>query len=776
MTGSPPGTDPLVVSPPSFDASRAAAIAARQFGVTGEVTELGGERDQNFRLDTDDGAYVLKISNAQDGSETLDLQTEAIRHVTRTAPDLPVMQVVPTVDGEPWAAVGADGETHLVRLFTLLPGEEVSGAALSETALFEYGASVAKVGEALRGFFHPEARYEILWDLRYAPELRSLVAYVSDDERRALAERVLDRIDDRVAPVFDSLRAQVIHNDLTLDNVLLDETGRVSGIVDFGDLTHTALVCDLAIALASVMHRRDDPLAAAETVVRGYVSVTPLEEAEARLLGDLVAARLLSWGVIVAWRVAEHPEKTDHTTAGVDHGWALLRSLEERGFDAVGRRLRTAALSSEVPYDRQETGELHTHRREVLGPSPLSYRDPVHFVGGDGAWLFDPEGRRYLDAYNNVQVVGHGNPTVAAAVGGQARKLATNTRYLHEAVVELSERLLSTLPDGFDRVLLVNSGSEANDLAWRLATAATGNDGAVVSEYAYHGITDATVALSPDIWPDDTHPDHVETVPPPAGEDTRRGASGPAAGEAMSGALDRLGARGHAPAAFVFDTLFTSDGIYPPDGARLAAMADRVRDAGGLVVADEVQSGHGRTGADLWGFEATDVTPDVVTMGKPMGNGHPVAAVATRSDVTAPLMDRTGLFSTFGGNPVSCVAALAVLDAIEDEGLLERTRDVGAYLHDGLTDLAGRHAPVGEIRQRGLMIGVELVRDREEWTPAPEATRAVVDGLRERRVLVGSASEAGNVLKIRPPLVFEREHADRLLDELDAVLGTAGGE
>jgi 4-aminobutyrate aminotransferase-like enzyme len=775
MTGDPPGTDPLVVSPPTFDASRAAAIAAREFGATGEVTELGGERDQNFRLDTDDGAYVLKISNAEDGPATLDLQTAAIRHVGRTAPDLPVMQVVPTVDGEPWAAVEADGETHLVRLFTLLPGEEVSGAELSEAALFEYGASVATVGEALRGFFHPEARYEILWDLRYAPELRSLVEYV-DDERRGLAERVLDRVDDRVAPAFDSLRAQVIHNDLTLDNVLLDGAGRVSGVVDFGDLTHTALVCDLAIALASVMHRREDPLAAAETVVRGYVSVTPLEETEARLLGDLVAARLLSWGVIVAWRVAEHPEKTDHTTAGVDRGWALLRSLEERGFDAVGRRLRTAALSSNVPYPRQETDDLHAHRREVLGPSPLSYRDPVHFVGGDGPWLFDPEGRRYLDAYNNVQVVGHGNPTVAAAIGGQARKLATNTRYLHEAVVELSERLLSTLPDGFDRVLLVNSGSEANDLAWRLATAATGNDGAVVSAYAYHGITEATVALSPDIWPADTHPDHVETVPPPAGEDTRRGANAPAAGEAMSGALDRLAERGHDPAAFVFDTLFTSDGIFPPDGARLAAMADRVRDAGGLVVADEVQSGFGRTGADLWGFEATDVTPDVVTMGKPMGNGHPVAAVATRSDVTAPLMDRTGLFSTFGGNPVSCVAALAVLDVIEDEGLLARTRDVGAYLHDGLTDLAGRHALVGEIRQRGLMVGVELVRDREEWTPAPEATRAVVDGLRERRVLVGSASEAGNVLKIRPPLVFEREHADRLLDELDAVLGAVGSE
>jgi 4-aminobutyrate aminotransferase-like enzyme/aminoglycoside phosphotransferase (APT) family kinase protein len=768
MTDDPPGTDPLVVSPPAVDASRARAIAAREFGRVGEVTALGGERDQNFRLDTADAAYVLKISNSQDGPETLDLQTEAIRHVSRTS-DVPVMEVVPTVDGDPWATVTVDGETHLVRLFTLVPGEEPSVEDLSEAALFDYGASVAEVGVALRGFFHPEARYEILWDLRYAPDLRALVPHVADDERRALAERVLDRIDERVAPVFDSLRAQVIHNDLTLDNVLLDDSGRVSGVVDFGDLTHTALVCDLAIALASVMHRRTDPMEAAEAVVRGYVSVASLDEMEAKLLGDLVAARLLSWGVIVAWRAAEHPEKTDHTTAGVDDGWALLHALEERGFDTVGRRLRTAALSGEVPYSRLDTTALHGRRRAVLGESPLSYRDPVHFVGGEGVWLFDPEGRRYLDAYNNVQVVGHGNPRVAAAIGGQARTLATNTRYLHEAAVELAERLLTTLPSDFDRLLFVNSGSEANDLAWRLATAATGNDGAVVSEYAYHGITDRTVDLSPDIWPEGSHPDHVETVPPPAAPGTHRGAAIPDAGEAMADALDRLGSREYDPAAFVFDTLFTSDGIFPPDGDRLAAMADRVHDAGGLVVADEVQAGFGRTGTDLWGFQATDVVPDIVTMGKPMGNGHPVAAVATRSDVTAPLMDRTGLFSTFGGNPVSCVAALAVLDVIEEESLLAQVDDVGASLHEGLTELAACHEAVGDLRRQGLMVGVELVSDTE-WTPATEATNAVVERLRQRRVLVGSASEAGNVLKIRPPLVFEHDHADRLLDALDDVL------
>jgi 4-aminobutyrate aminotransferase-like enzyme len=770
MTDDPPGTEPLVTSPPAFDASNAADLAERHFGKRGTVSELGGERDQNFHVVTDDGdEFLLKISNPADDLAALDLQTKALRHVYDTDPDLPVMRIVPTVDGSPWTTTEADGVTHYVRMFTYLPSGAASVDEMDDDALYEYGATVARVGEALRGFFHPDARYDIIWDLRHAPDLRPFLDSIESDRRRDLAERVLDRFEDRVAPVFDTLRAQVIHNDLTLDNVLLDDTGRVSGIVDFGDLTHTALVCDLAMALASVMYRRDDPVAAAERVTEGYVSVTPLEEEEARLLGDLTAARAVSWGAIVAWRLEHHPEKTDHTAVAVDDGWRLLRRLDDVGFEIVGRRLRTAALAGDVPYSRMDTDELLTRRFDVLGPSPLTYDDPVHFVAGDGVWLFDPDGRRYLDCYNNVQVVGHGNPVVADAISGQAHKLATNTRYLHESVVTLGERILSTMPEEMDRVIFVNSGSEANDVAWRLATAATGNAGAIVSDRAYHGITDATVDLSPTDWSTADGPDNVETVPPPA--ETSPVESSPVdAVDRTADAIDVLNRRGPGTAAFVFDSLFTSDGIVPPDGERLGLMADAVQDAGGLVVADEVQSGYGRTGSDMWGFQATEVTPDVVTLGKPMGNGHPVAAVVTRSDVASTLVNDPGVFSTFGGNPVSATAALAVLDVIEDRNLLARALDVGAHLEAGLTDLASAHDVVGDVRRRGLMVGVELVRDEESWTPASEAASAVVNGLRQRRVLVGTTGEHGNVLKIRPPLVFERCHADRLVDALDETL------
>lgn len=773
MSDGPENSDLLTAPKPTFDTSKAREIAEHSFGKRGTVSELGGERDQNFRIDTDDGAFVLKISNPTEDAGALDLQAQAYRHVYESVPDLPVMKIVPTVDGADWTTTDADGVAHFVRMFTLVPGRIASPEELDHDALHAYGEDVAKMGQALRGFFHPDARYEILWDLRHTPRLRSHLDAITDDERRNIAERILDRFAERVDPVFDTLRAQVIHNDLTFSNVLFGDDDRVSGIVDFGDLTHTALVCDLAVTLASAMFRRADPIEAAQAVIAGYVSVTPLEDEEARLLADLVAARLVAWVTIAAWRVDQDPDNAEYITSGEDEAWDLLMALDDIGLDVVGHRFRTATLATNEPYSSIETSALASRRQSVLGSSPLSYRDPVHIVNGEGVWLYDPTGQRYLDAYNNVQVVGHANPDVAAAIAGQARKLATNTRYLHEAVVTLSERLAATMPDGLDTVLLVNSGSEANDIAWRMATATTGHQGAIVSDHAYHGITDATTALSPEIWPEGGHPDHVETVRPPVDTSSSHGGAGGFT-SAMTDATNALEERGLGTAAVMFDSMFTSDGIPTLEADGLRRMADHVHESGGLVIADEVQSGYGRSGSHLWGFEASGVEPDIVTLGKPMGNGHPVAALVTRSEIASTLMDRTGVFSTFGGNPVSCAAALAVLDVVEEQNILAHAADVGEYLRAGLERLSATHDLVGAVRGQGLMTGVELVRDTETWEPATDETTAVVDGLRQRRVLVGSTGTHYNVLKIRPPLVFERNHADHLLEALDAILSDVG--
>jgi 4-aminobutyrate aminotransferase-like enzyme/Ser/Thr protein kinase RdoA (MazF antagonist) len=704
----------------------------------------------------------------------VDFQSQALLHVARQDPGLPVMRVIPARDGALWTDVtGHDGRVSQVRLFTFLEGRNPHAADLDEDDLRAWGAMAARLGRALRGFFHPAAGYAILWDLKQAPRLRALLRFVRDGARRSAVEAVLDRFDAVVAPALPALRAQVVHNDMSLDNVLVDEGNRVSGITDFGDMTHTALVCDLAVTLSDVLDGRPDALDVAGAMIVGYESVTPLDDDEAALLPELLPVRCATAIVISAWRVARYPENADYVGSFDGGAWRLLQLLDRAGPAEVGHCLQA---SRRLRYRHAPAGDLLERRRRVMGSAPLSYDDPLHLVRGDGVWMFDPEGRRYLDAYNNVPVVGHGHPKVVETVAAQTRALNTNTRYLHEAAVELAEQLVATMPGGFDRVLFVNSGSEANDVALRIARAVTGRRGVIVSEFAYHGVTEATSDLSPEEWQpgEAASRPHVGLVPAPDGYRGRFRREEPGWAERFAGCVEEsaaaLAEAGTLVAAMFVDSGFTSDGVLCPPAEYLQGVAADVRRAGGLLVADEVQAGFGRFGDHLWSFQASGIEPDLVTLGKPMGNGFPVAAVVARSELVDPFAARTGFFSTFGGNPVACAAALAVLQVIEDEGLMANATDTGDHLRRGLAALMERHEAVGDVRGRGLLVGVEMVADRTSRTPDRGTAHAVVNGLRERGVLIGATGPDENVLKIRPPLVFAAEHADLVLATLDDVL------
>jgi 4-aminobutyrate aminotransferase-like enzyme len=409
--------------------------------------------------------------------------------------------------------------------------------------------------------------------------------------------------------------------------------------------------------------------------------------------------------------------------------------------------------------------ELLARRRRVSGTalSALTYDHPLHLVRGDGPWLIGANGDAFLDAYNNVPVVGHCHPRVVDAIARQARALNSNMRYLHEAPVSLAERLLATMPEGFDVCMFVNSGSEANDLAWRLATTVTGGTGAIVTEWAYHGVSSAIADLSAEVWPDARKPDHVETIPAPDGDLGPYRSSEPGWVERyaadLDGAVASLGARGHRLAAVYVDAAFTSDGILTPPPEYHRELVRRTQSAGALFVADEVQSGFGRFGEHMWGFQAFGVVPDIVTLGKPMGNGHPVAAVLTRADVVERFAEVTEFFSTFGGNPVACAAGLAVLDVLEDEGLPARALETGAELRAALEHTAADDERVAVVRGRGLLGGVVFV-DPATGEPDAASANAVQNGMRERGVLIGTTGRRDNVLKIRPPLAFAPSHVD----------------
>ena len=422
------------------------------------------------------------------------------------------------------------------------------------------------------------------------------------------------------------------------------------------------------------------------------------------------------------------------------------------------------ARAADLPPGPQE---LLRRRERVLGGAyRLFYDEPAAFTHGAGVYLYDAEGRAYLDAYNNVPCVGHSHPRVTEAVSRQLATLNTHTRYLTEGVVGYAERLLATHDLGAPaNAMFTCTGSEANDLALRIARYHTGATGVIVTANAYHGVTAALAELSPSLGPNVPLGTHVRVVPAPA--------AGVNFTAAVAWAISDLQRHGLRLAAFLADSLFSSDGVLPEPAGFLAPVAEIVRVAGGLYIADEVQSGFARTGSHMWGYQRHGLAPDIVTMGKPMGNGLPIAGLVAQQAILDDFGRRARYFNTFGGNPVCVAAASAVLDVLESDGLPANAAATGTYLKDSLARLAADSPVLGDVRGAGLYAGVDVVAP-QTGEPSAELAAAIVNGTRERHVLISATGPAGNVLKIRPPLPFGPEHADQLLEVLSDVLAVVG--
>jgi 4-aminobutyrate aminotransferase-like enzyme len=410
---------------------------------------------------------------------------------------------------------------------------------------------------------------------------------------------------------------------------------------------------------------------------------------------------------------------------------------------------------------------LVARRAKALGPAyRLFYETPVHLVRGEGVWLYDAEGRAYLDTYNNVASVGHCHPFVVAATARQAGIFASHTRYLHDTVLDYAERLLATFPPELSHVMFTCTGSEANDLAFRIARAHTGGTGFIVTENAYHGVTYAIAGMSPSLGEGVPLGEHVRVVraPDPA---VMTGDLGAAFAAEVQGAIDDLLRHGIKPSALIVDTIFSSDGVFEGPKGFLAPAVAAIRAAGGVFIADEVQPGFGRLGEGMWGFSRHGVVPDMVSLGKPMGNGYPVAGLVLRPEVIAEFGAKGRYFNTFGGNAVAAATANAVLDVIENEGLIENARVVGDYFAQGLRGLAKNFDCLGNLRAAGLFLGQDITRD---GVANADLTGRIVNGLREAGVLISSTGPARNVLKIRPPLVFSKANVDEFMTAFEGVL------
>jgi 4-aminobutyrate aminotransferase-like enzyme/Ser/Thr protein kinase RdoA (MazF antagonist) len=700
------------------------------------------------------------------------------------------------------------------------------------TLLRSAGRRIAELDRALVGFFHPALAQPIAWDVRRAPALLPLLKEIRTPEVRKALEDALEPLEPLLHRMR-GLRAQAIHGDCHGRNLLVNDGGDACvGIIDLGDMIHAPLALEIAVTMAEFLTDGVASLDELAELVVGYTSLQPLVRADIEVLYDLMAVRIAVGVLIQAWRSRNASQGADLTmalgvgapatglgvgapTEGAQAAGALgrvqdsdlaaasvraLGKLAARGKEKLTQQWLEAArvVSVNVGRGRVVPADMLMRRRKALGANAeLSYDQPLHLVRGEGVWVYTSDAERLLDVYNNVPHVGHAHPAVVAAIANQAKRIASNTRYLDTRIIEYVERLTETLPPDLDTCLFVNSGSEANDIAWRMAKSHTGHTGALVMNFAYHGITDAITALSPAICP--KVPPHVEQLAAPlqaSGATPKSGATpnsfgapnlspglNPGAGlnagaaphasaavdiiaaaaEAdVAAAIARLGQRGFEPAALMIDSALTSTGIYDPPPTWVAPIAAAVRAAGGLVIGDEVQYGLGRSGSHFWGFTKRGYHPDIVTLGKPVGNGYPLGVVITRRALLEKFQRDTGFFSTFGGNPVAAAAGLAVLDVLDRERLVENARVTGDYFIRRLKELAQSHPEISDVRGCGLMVGAELT-DRA-------TTKRVVNGLRERGVLTGSEGPLGNVLKLRPPMPFGLEHVEIVIDALNATL------
>ena len=747
-----------------------------EYGIEAEISRLEGENENYLVVEEDGSRKVLKLCGSSDTPAVVELENLAVERLSEAGLDLQFPAIVKTRRGSlegRYSNGDSEVRGRLLSFVSGIPWCQAGPPPVSQKR--DLGRCLGRLAKALSEIRHPAAQRTHHWDLTRAADHRRNVSLIDSAEHRQILERAFLIYAANARPVLDKLPRGLIHGDLNDENVLVSE-GRICGLLDFGDCLHNPVISDLAIALAYVLLEETDPLAAGAEIIAAYHRERALSRPELEVLFPLMCARLA-----VSLATAAFRRRIDATRAAwfvtEERAWrALSRLVEIDPVTAADRLASHTDLAVFRERTRPASKTLKQRRNYFSGALSLTYSQPLKICRGSRQFLYDEWERPYLDLYNNVCHVGHCHPRVVQAGAHQMARLNTNTRYLYDQLGEYAERLCALLPHPLEQCFFVNSGSEANELALRLARTHTGNRDMLVVDGAYHGHTSTMVDISPYKFMGpggEGHPrDWVHVVPLADGYRGPFKGKGRETGVAYADQLLKVIEASDRPiAGFIIESLLSCGGQVIPPAGYLKAAFSHVRAAGGVCIADEVQVGFGRVGSHFWAFELQDVVPDIVVMGKPIGNGHPMAAVVTTRDI-ADSFAQAGMefFSTCGGNPVSCAIGTAVLDVIRDEGLQEQARQVGSHLLEGLSELKRTHPLIGDVRGVGLFIGLELVRNRETLEPAAEEAARLVDQLRLRGVLTGTDGPLHNVIKIKPPLVITQGDAEMAIRTIDDVL------
>lgn len=752
-------------------------LVQEHYALKVQAEPLPGYEELNFLLTTAGGTrYILKVSGREAGSGLIAAQYDMLSHLHREMPGDYFPEFVPNTEGGYLTHFeDGNGSPGTIRILTFLPGEFIGNLDSRPAGIYEdFGRFLGEMDRALAGFKHQGAHRRFKWDLQYALDAEKGLLHIKDHDKRRLAAYFLLQFETIVLPLIPELRHAVIHNDANDQNVLT-QNGKITGLIDFGDVTYSPVINNLAVALAYALLDEKEPLETAARMIKGYHSRYKLTRTEVGLLYYLIAARL-SVSVILSAEKKAKGSGNEHHFHSEKPAWHFLnRWIQINPVKAELQFLKACGFGSDIQDDPGRR-QLFKDRKTYIGRNlSLGYRNKLKIVKGGLQYLYDDVGNTYLDCINNVSHVGHNHPVVVKALQKQIALLNTNTRYLHDGIIDYAKRLTATLPDKLKVCYFSNSGSEANDLAVRMARLFTGQKDLIVLDHAYHGTSTTAVEMSPykfDGKGGFPKPEYVHKAENP---DTYRGRfSGPDAGrnyaESVNRIIQKLSAGGKKPAAFICETLLGVGGQIPLPEGYLAQVYRLVREAGGVCIADEVQVGFGRVGRAFWGFELQQAAPDIVVMGKPAGNGHPLAVTVVTEEIAEAFDNGMEYFNTFGGNPVSMQAGLAVLDVIEQEELQKNALAAGNYLLNKLKKLQGKFEIIGDVRGEGLFLGVEFVKNRNTKEPAAAALADVVEEMKDRGFLLSTDGPLNNVLKIKPPVIFSEENADALAGHLEAVL------
>lgn len=759
---------------PSFTEQEILAILAQNYQLTGSLKALAGYCDQNLLLTGENGErHIVKIANSEEKFTELAMQNAAMTHLTDKSLAVPCAVKNQQQDNITVISDSQDNQ-FFVRVLSYLDGNFYADSEpnLHNKSLWQsLGQFIAQIDMGLSDFSHPGAYRYFDWDLAHGFAICQEKKHLLSSEQQNQVGYFLNLYQTQTMPLLAKCRQGVIHNDANDYNLLINDSERpseISGLIDFGDMVYSQVINELAITCAYALMGQEAPITALTEIVSAYHREYPLTDVELEVLFSLIALRLCVSVCNSAKAIKEQPDN-EYLLISVKPAWQLLAKLQRENPFAVLTQLRIACgLQADAGKAKQD---IIAYRKKHLGKTlSLSYQQPLKIVRGQGAYLYDEQGNGYLDMVNNVCHVGHCHPKVVTAGQEQMARLNTNTRFLHDNIVNYAEKLLATMPEELSVCMLVNSGSEANELAFRLAKNYTQGSELLVVDGAYHGNTNACIEASPYKFDGPGGlgaQDYVHTVELP---DPYRGKyqgnsakSAKLYADSVGQVLADIAEQGKKPSAFICESLQGVAGqIVMPDGY-LTQVYSQVRSSGGVCIADEVQVGFGRVGSHMWAFETQNVVPDIVTLGKPIGNGHPMAAVITTQAIADAFVNGMEYFNTFGGNPVSCAIGAAVLDVIKDENLQQHALTTGNYFMEQLRQVQDEFDLIGDVRGLGLFIGVELVEDRTTKQPATEKTGQLVEFFKEQKILLSTEGRFYNILKIKPPLAFNQADADKFI-------------